>query len=110
MMDTFKISTGKVDIEPGTWLTPLIFWEGAASTRNKITTGCMNLARGRAKSDLKRNQFSCRVVPQWKALPNIVKNQDSLNKFKNVYNNNLEKKNYPVLNCSLFGSEVVSFC
>ena len=33
MIETFKIVTGRVDVEPSIWFTPLTSREGAASTR-----------------------------------------------------------------------------
>ena len=85
MIDTFKILTGKVDVQPSIWFSPLEAREGAASTR--ATSGPYNLARTEAKSEIRKNQFSVRVVPKWNALPDLVKSQDTLNHFKNAYDN-----------------------
>ena len=85
MIETFKIMTGKVDVEPGIWFTPLTTREGAASTR--ATSSQLNLARKDANTDIRRNQFSVRVVPKWNALPDQVKEMESLNSFKNAYDN-----------------------
>ena len=85
MIESFKIITGKVDVQPGLWFTPLTSREGAASTR--ATSGHLNLARREAKSEVRKNQFSVRVVPKWNALPDQVKTQESLNSFKNAYDN-----------------------
>ena len=88
MIETFKIVTGKVDVEPSVWFTPLTNREGAASTR--ATSGHLNPARREARLEGRKNQFSCRVVPKWNALPDIVKAQESLNNFKNAYDNHLQ--------------------
>lgn len=85
LIESYKIITGKVDVEPDIWFNPLTSREGAASTR--ATSGYLNLARGEAKSDIRKNQFSVRVVPKWNALPDMVKNQETLNSFKNAYDN-----------------------
>ena len=85
MIDTFKILTGKVDVEPGIWFDPLNSREGASNTRT--TSGYLNLARKEAKSGTRLNQFSIRVVPKWNALPDQVKEQPSVNCFKNAYDN-----------------------
>ena len=85
MVEAYKIITGKVDVQPSTWFTPLESREGAASTR--ATSGQFNLARAEAKSEIRKNQFAIRVVPQWNALPDIVKSQETLNLFKNAYDN-----------------------
>ena len=85
MIETYKIITGKVDVQPSTWFSPLEIREGAASTR--ATSGHLSLARTEAKSDLRKNQFAVRVVPKWNALPDLVKSQETLNNFKNAYDN-----------------------
>ena len=85
MIETYKIITNKVDVQPSIWFDPLTSREGAASTRS--TTGHSNLARKEAKSETRKNQFSVRVVPEWNALPDAVKSQPSINCFKNAYDN-----------------------
>ena len=85
MIETYKIITGKVDVQSSTWFSPLASRDGAASTR--ATNGHLNLARTEAKSEIRQNQFSVRVVPKWNALPDLVKSQDTLNNFKNAYDN-----------------------
>ena len=83
MIETFKILTGKVDVNPETWFTPIGSREGAANTR--ASDGHLNLARREASSETRKKQFSVRVVPVWNALPETVKTQESLNCFKNAY-------------------------
>ena len=83
MIETYKILTDKVDVNPDTWFTPIGSREGAASTR--ASDGHLNLARKVATSEVRKNQFSVRVVPVWNALPDGVKTQESLNCFKNAY-------------------------
>ena len=85
MVEAYKIITGKVDVEPSTWFSPMTSREGAANTR--ATSGHLNLARGEASSEVRKNQFSVRVVPLWNSLPDQVKAQDTLNNFKNAYDN-----------------------
>ena len=85
MVETYKIITGKVDVMPSTWFSPLTSRDGAASTR--ATSGYLNLARREASSEMRKNQFSVRVVPMWNSLPDQVKSQDTLNNFKNAYDN-----------------------
>ena len=55
MIETYKIITNKVDVQPGIWFDPLTSREGAASTRS--TTGHSNLARKEAKSETRLNQL-----------------------------------------------------
>ena len=85
VVETYKIITGKVDVIPSTWFSPLTSRDGAASTR--ATSGYLNLARREASSEMRKNQFSVRVVPMWNSLPDQVKSQDTLNNFKNAYDN-----------------------
>ena len=85
MVETYKIITGKVDVQPSTWFSPLTSRDGAASTR--ATSGHLNLARREASSEVRKNQFSVRVVPMWNSLPDQVKSQETLNHFKNAYDN-----------------------
>ena len=93
MIETFKIVTGKVDVEPSIWFTPLTNREGATSTR--AASGHLNLARREAKYEGRQNQFSCRLVPRWDALTDQVKSQESLNNFKNAYDNHLQNYTIP---------------
>ena len=85
MIETYKIVTGKVDVQAGTWFTPMSTREGATSTRSAM--GHLNLTRKDAKHANRLHQFSVRVVPRWNALPDIVKTQPTLNSFKNAYDN-----------------------
>ena len=84
-IETYKIITGKVDVQPSTWFSSLEIREGAARTR--ANSGHLSLARTEAKSVLSKNQFAVSVVPKWNALPDIVKSQETLNNFKNAYDN-----------------------
>ena len=85
MIETYKILTEKVDVSPDTWFTPIGSREGASSTR--ASDGHLNLARKVATSEIRKNQFSVRVVPVWNTLPDGVKAQETLNCFKNAYDN-----------------------
>ena len=88
MVEVYKILKGKVDVSPSLWFTPLENRVGAASTR--ATSGHCSLARRDAKHEFRRNQFSVRVVSKWNALPDIVKSQETLNNFKNAYDNYMQ--------------------
>ena len=85
MLEVYKIMTGKVDVQPSTWFTPLVTRDGAASTR--ATSGYLNLTAKKGNKEFRQNQFSVRVVPGWNNLPDEVKNQPTLNMFKNAYDN-----------------------
>ena len=84
-METCKILTGKVDVEPELWFTPL-----TSSTRT--TSGHLNLARRDANHEPRKNQFSIRVVSRWNQLPDLIKSKDTLNKFKNACDNYQQKE------------------
>ena len=85
MIEVYKIMTGKVDVQPSTWFTPLVTRDGAASTR--ATSGYLNLTVKKGNKEFRQNQFSVRVVPRWNNLPDEVKHQPTLNMFKNAYDN-----------------------
>ena len=65
MIESYKILTRKVDVNPDIWFTSIGSREGAANTR--ATHGHLNLARREAASETRKNQFSARVVPSWNA-------------------------------------------
>ena len=83
MIETYKILTNKVDVNPRTWFTLLSNRDGAAGTRGM--SGCLNLERKEAKNNPRLNQFSVRVVSIWNSLPDHIKSQETLNGFKNTY-------------------------
>ena len=47
--------------------------------------GSKNLVKPKAKSDIRKNFFSHRVVDKWNALPSNIKNATDVNNFKNQY-------------------------
>ena len=76
--------------------TKLTWWhgaekrDGAAATR--LTRGHLNVKRGEGHTELRNNFWSQRVVDPWNALPDQVKQAESLNVFKNGIDNLLFKK------------------
>ena len=52
------------------------------------------LEKERARLDIRKNSFTVRVVRKWNELPESVKNQKSVNGFKNAYDR--WKKNQPI--------------
>ena len=88
MVETYKILNGMVEVDPNVWFTPLETRGGATSTR--ATCGYQNLARRESRQENRRNQFSIRVVPKWNSLPDAVKSQNTLNSFKNAYDNYIQ--------------------
>ena len=89
MITMYRIMTGKDKVDPATWFTMAPTRDGAASTRQ--TRGWLNVEKpARAKQDVRRNQFSQRVVDGWNTLPDWVKKANSVNSFKNYLDKHLE--------------------
>ena len=84
LIETFKILTGQSDVKYQTWFKLAKDQEGSVDTRAR--TGYLNLVKpSQAKSDVRKNFFSQRVVPYWNQLPNHVKQAKKTNEFKNAY-------------------------
>ena len=88
MITMYRIMTGKDKVDPATWFTMAPTRDGAASTRQ--TRGWLNVEKpARAKKEVRRNQFSQRVVDGWNTLPDWVKKANSVNSFKNYLDKHL---------------------
>ena len=84
LIETYKILTGKSDVRYTTWFKLAKDQVGTVATRHQ--TGYLNLViPPNAKSEVRRNFFSHRVVPFWNQLPNHVKMVEKTNDFKNEY-------------------------
>ena len=84
LIETFKILTGKSDVDLNTWFTLAKEKEGTVSTR--AATGHLNLVQPPCgKGEIRRNFYSHRVVPLWNLLPDHVKMAKNTNEFKNSY-------------------------
>ena len=84
LIETFKILTGQNDVKYQTWFKLAKDQEGSVETRAK--TGYLNLVQPiQAKTEVRRNFFSQRVVPIWNKLPNHIKQVKKTNEFKNAY-------------------------
>ena len=83
LIEAYKILTGKSDVDPKTWFSLISDTDPAIRTR--ATTGYLNLVQPpTAKSDVRKNFFSHRVVPHWNQLPDHVKQAQKTNDFKNA--------------------------
>ena len=72
LIEPFKISEGYSDVNHQSWFSLARDQIGGANTRTK--TGHLNLLMPPpAKTELRRNFFSFRVVPHWNQLPDHVK-------------------------------------
>ena len=56
-----------------------------------VMVGSKNFVQQKAKSDIRKNFFSQRVVEKWNCLPNSVKNAKDVNNFKNLYDAHISK-------------------
>ena len=89
MITMFRIMTGKDKVDPSLWFRMPIPRGGAASTRQN--TGFLNVEKPlRSNWELRRNQFSQRVVDDWNLLPDWVKQATSVNSFKNNIDRHLD--------------------
>ena len=55
--------------------------------RKDTTAGKLNIIKPRANLEIRRNFFSLRVIDPWNNLPEEIKCADTLNRFKNLYDN-----------------------
>ena len=83
LIETYKILTGKSYVEPQTWFS--FASDTDANIRTRATTGYLNLVQPpTAKTDVRRNFFSDRVVPNWNHLPDHVKMAQKTDCFKSA--------------------------
>ena len=83
-IETFKILEGHSDVNYQSWFNLARDQIAVASTRAK--TGHLNLVMPPpARSELRRNFFSYRVVTHWNQLPDHVKQAQNTKQFKILY-------------------------
>ena len=63
LLQTYRVLKGIDDVDPSKWFTMAQGRGGAMSTRH--TGGVMNVERGEAKGEIRRNFWSQRVVDPW---------------------------------------------
>ena len=90
MLETFKILNQIDDVDYHTWFSKVN--ENHQKTRQAVTIsedgtlqGTMNLKKPKAKLEIRKNFFSCRVVDSWNNLPDNVKNAEDILQFKIRY-------------------------
>ena len=90
LITMYRIMTGKDKVDPARWFTMTTPRGGALSTRQN--NGWLNVEKPpRSNLELRRNQFSQRVIDDWNWLPDWVKKAKTVNSFKN----SLDKHLYP---------------
>ena len=90
MLEIFKILNQIDDVNYHTWFSKVN--ENHRKTRQAVTIsedgtsmGTMNLKKPKAKLEIRKIFFSCRVVDSWKDLPANVKNAEDVMQFKIRY-------------------------
>ena len=82
MIETWKILTGKENVNPASWFQ--MASEGDQTTRQ--ASHPLNLYRPqKARLDMRNNYFSARVCQKWNSLPNNIKDSKTIETFKNRY-------------------------
>ena len=78
----FRIMTGKDAVDHSTWFQKMAERDNTQATRS--SSGTLNVVPpGLCKGDTRRNFFSYRVVAPWNNLPDLVKQANTVNQFKN---------------------------
>ena len=80
LVQTFKIVHGLENVSRETWFQ---LAGGAAQRVTRHTQDPLNLARKYARTDIRRNFFSVRVIDHWNSLPSDIKASTSVSLFKN---------------------------
>jgi hypothetical protein len=80
MVQTYKILGGVGNIQSEKFFSKIGEREGA---RTRTVAGFNNLESKRARTELRKNPFSLRVIQSWNGLPDSVKEAGSVLAFKN---------------------------
>jgi len=78
MIEVYKLMTGKEQISPGQFFTPV-------GADYKLRGHDKKLTKARPRLDIRKYFFSQSVVNRWNRLPAKVVNSKSVNAFKNAY-------------------------
>ncbi len=91
MIEVFKIMKGLIKIEKSDWFELREDVEVRPTRSNTtVTDGVQSrrpdvLFKTRAKKEIRKNFFTLRVVQHWNEIPDEIKNQKTVNAFKNAY-------------------------
>ena len=92
MVQTYKILAGFGNIQSAKFFSKIGEREGA---RTRTAAGFNNLESKRARTDLRKNAFSLRVIQSWNGLPDSVKEARSVLAFKNGIKSFIENGGRP---------------
>ena len=92
LIQTWKILHGHDDVKESIWFNRLA---ANASRETRASSAPYTLAQNVANTDLRRNMFSYRVVRLWNALPNNVRESQTINMFKNSYDKWAQSRRSP---------------
>jgi len=81
MVMTYKILTGKEDVEPNIWFKTAA--EAARVTRASADARNVRISHGRL--DVRRHFFSIRCTEPWNSIPSEIKELKTVNSFKHAY-------------------------
>ena len=92
MLQTFKIMNGIDDVDYQTWFTKVSHCH--QKTRQAVDilhdgtiVENLNVVKQKARLDVRKNFFSCRVVDSWNDLPLDIQSDGSVQDFKEKYDN-----------------------
>ena len=85
LIEAFKTFSGKNNVDPKTWFTMCKEQNVGARTRKKA--GFWNVDEKEWSREIRRNIWSVRVIEPWNSLPDLIKQQESVNGFKNAVDN-----------------------
>jgi hypothetical protein len=92
MIQTYKILNNIGRIQADRFFTKI---GDRAVARTRMAAGYDNLTLPRARTEIRRNTFSVRIVQSWNNLPDSIKSADSLLAFKNGIRRYMESGGRP---------------
>ena len=98
LIETFKVMKGMNRTDKNKWF--VIRSQNTTRTTQSTTSVSDEgevkrddvMFKEHVRLDVRKNFFCERVVNQWNALPDIVRNQETTNAFKNQYDNWMKRK------------------
>ena len=81
MTMVYKVLTGKDQVDPTEWFT----MAGEAARATRATADPLNIKVKHGRLEVRQNFFTIRVTEQWNRVPRDIKNQKTVDSFKNAY-------------------------